>query len=77
VVAVDAVGRLLILVTRETTELSAIVSYLFVSSRDLNIQAALNLDGDVSSGLVFASHGKLQTLGNVDGLVASAIAIYQ
>jgi uncharacterized protein YigE (DUF2233 family) len=76
VVAVDSVGRLLILVTRDTTELSAIVSYLFVLSRDLNIQSALNLDGDVSSGLVFSRDDKVQTLGNVDGLVASAIAIY-
>jgi uncharacterized protein YigE (DUF2233 family) len=76
VVAVDSVGRLLILVTREATELSAIVSYLFVSNSDLHIQSALNLDGDVSSGIVFARDDSLQTVGNVDGLVASAIAIY-
>jgi len=35
------------------------------------------LDGDVSSGLVFARDDKVQALGNIDGLVASVIAIYR
>jgi uncharacterized protein YigE (DUF2233 family) len=77
VAALDTNGRLLILVTRESASLSAIVSYLYVSNLNLNIQFALNLDGDVSSGLVLARDEKLTTLGNVDGLVASAIAIYK
>ena len=77
VVAVDGQGRLLILVTRERASLSALASFLYTSPLGLNVQSALNLDGDVSSGLVLAKGSQLVTVGNVDGLNASSIAIYK
>lgn len=77
VAAVDKQGRLLILVTKEGATLSSVVSFLYGSKPDLGVLSALNLDGDASSGLIFAgSEGiKEPTVGSVDGLVASAIAI--
>ena len=38
-------------------------------------QAALNLSGDVESGLLYTTDGKLQSVGEVDAPVASAIAV--
>ncbi len=77
VVAVDNRGRLLILVTKDGAHLSAIAAFLYGSRFSLGTRAALNLDGGTSSGLIFAKdQGVKDTVtGNVDGLVASAIAI--
>ena len=77
VAAVDGQGRLLILVTREGATLSSVVSFLYGSDQGLGVLSAMNLDGDASSGLIFArSEGlKESIVGSVDGLVASAIAI--
>jgi len=77
VVAVDNEGRLLILVTKEGVRLSAIAALLYGSKLNLGIRAALNLDGAASSGLIFANDQGVKdaVTGNVDGLVASAIAI--
>ena len=38
-------------------------------------QAALNLSGDIESGLLYTTDGKLQSVGEVDAPVASAIAV--
>ena len=77
VVAVDNGGRLLILVTKEGARLSAIAAFLYGPKLNLGIRAALNLDGGASSGLIFANDQGVKdaATGNVDGLVASAIAI--
>lgn len=77
VVAVDGGGRLVILVTKDGTRLSAISALLFEGKLNLDIRAALNMDGAASSGLIVADDQgvKDSVIGNVDGLVASAIAI--
>lgn len=78
VVALDQEGKLLMLVTNEKTTLSDLAAFLYTSKPDLKIQSALNLDGDTSSGMLLAAgSGQAMpvTIGNVDGLVASAIAI--
>ena len=76
VVAVDAQGRLLVMVTKQVATLLSISSFLY-SQADLAIRSALNLDGDVSSGLMFADDQdvKDRVFGTVDGLIASAITI--
>jgi uncharacterized protein YigE (DUF2233 family) len=74
-VAVDRYGRLLILVTKDRATEWAINAFLYASKLGLNTETALNLDGDVSSGMTVAI-GKMKTeIGNIDGLVASALAI--
>lgn len=79
VAAVDAKGNLLVLVTRDQATMGGIADFLYQSTPAMNIQTALNLDGDVSSGLIAPSDGtrKALEIGNVDGLIASAIAIYR
>jgi len=76
VVALDNVGRLLIIVTKEGATLSSISNLLYTSNINLGTVAALNMDGDSSSGLLIVAKGKPEAIGSVDGLVASAIAIY-
>jgi uncharacterized protein YigE (DUF2233 family) len=75
-VAVDANGSLLILVTKEGITLSSLATFLYSSKLNLNVQAVLNLDGGVSSGLL-ATNGTSSeiAIGNTDALVASAVAI--
>lgn len=77
VAAVDGQGRLLILVTRDGATLSSVASFLYGTEHNLGVSSALNLDGDASSGLIFASSEGIKdsVVGSVDGLVASAIAI--
>jgi exopolysaccharide biosynthesis protein len=77
VIAIDTQQRLLILVTRDPATLNGIAAFLYAPSSDLNVQSALNMDGDASSGLLIAPQLKAvpSEVGNVDGLVASAIAV--
>ena len=78
VAALDDKGRLVILVTHEETTLSALATFLYTSELVMKIQSALNLDGDASSGLLMIGdrdNTKRIAIGNVDGLVASVIAI--
>lgn len=80
VVALDHEGRLLLLVTNEKTTLSALAAFLYTSKLDLKVQSALNLDGAASSGMLItidSGQAKQVITGNVDGLVASAIAIVE
>lgn len=76
-VALDDRGRLVLLVTEPTT-LSAVAAFLYKTELDLRVQSALNLDGSTSSGLIMTT-GPSDTepivIGNVDGLVASAIVV--
>lgn len=72
---VDGDGRLLILVTRESTTLAGVASFLYTSKLNLNVQTALNLDGDRSSGLLVADGKSGIEIGSIDGLIASAIVI--
>jgi len=72
IAAIDKKGRLIILVTKSNTFLSSLRSLLYDSSSDLEIQSALNLDGGMSSGIMFAQRG---VVGSVDNLVASVIVI--
>jgi uncharacterized protein YigE (DUF2233 family) len=76
-VALDDKGRLVIVVTHDKTTLSALATFLYTSELVMKVQSALNLDGDASSGLLLddPSNGKRISIGNVDGLVASAIAV--
>jgi uncharacterized protein YigE (DUF2233 family) len=75
--AVDKVGRFIILLTREPATLSSVNSFLYDPGSALGVQSALNLDGDMSSGLVFGpDQGVKETaIGTVDSLIASAILI--
>jgi hypothetical protein len=77
VVAIDGDGRLLILVTRENATLLGMSAFLFAASSKLDVRSALNLDGDVVSGLIVAAGSTLTTVGSSDSLVASAIGIFK
>jgi exopolysaccharide biosynthesis protein len=76
VFALDNKARLLILLTDGEATLSSIATYLY-SSTSLVVQSVLNMDGDRSSGLLLSGDldYKFREIGNVDGLVASAITI--
>jgi len=78
VIAVDEQQRLLILITEDAASLPGIAAFLYASSPELNVQSALNMEGGATSGLLIAPELKAQPseVGNVDGLVASAIAVY-
>jgi uncharacterized protein YigE (DUF2233 family) len=76
--AIDDKGRLLVLVTNENTTLAAVTALLYNPRLNLATQAALNLDGDTSSGMLLTTdttRTKSIAIGNIDGLIASAIAI--
>jgi hypothetical protein len=75
VVATDSQGRLLIFVTKEGATLPAIAKFLFGSKITFDIGSALNLDGDMSSGMLLVTRGEEEVVGSVDSLIASAIAI--
>jgi len=83
IVALDAKGRLVIMITEGPVTISTAATYLFSSKAGLEIRSALNLVGSRTCGLLVTnSPGKSKqsesalAVGNVDGLVASAIAIY-
>jgi uncharacterized protein YigE (DUF2233 family) len=77
-VAVDTNGRLIVLVTNDPVSLHSMARFLYKSTLNLSLRSILNLDGGPSSGLILSSEhtGIPPTIGNVDALVASAIAIY-
>ena len=77
-VAVDDKGRLIILVTTDSISLTSMAYFLYKSKLNLSIQSVLNLDGGPSSGLMLSNQqpGLTTAVGNVDALVASAIAIF-
>ena len=77
IAAIDGDGQLLILVTNEKATLSSVAAFLYASNSKLDVRSALNLDGDTSSGLIVATGGDLRTVGNIDRLIASAIAIFK
>lgn len=78
VIAIDQRHQLLILVTIDKSTLSGIREFLYGDSADLKVQSALNMDGDTSSGLLVAPELRAEPseVGNVDSLLASAIAVY-
>jgi len=74
VAAVDGEGNFLLLVTADGARLSAVAGFLY--KPEFHVLSALNLDGGASSGLLFSiGGGQTSLIGNVDGLVASVIAI--
>jgi len=76
-VAVDGAGTLIVIITRDPCTLQSLGDFFFRSGLDLKIEAVLNLDGDGSSGLILAPSDvrNATNLGNVDGLIASALEI--
>jgi hypothetical protein len=79
VVGSDDQGRLLLLVTQDPSSYTAVVSFLYSSDLGPNATAALSMDGGLSSGAIIQA-GQLSespmTAGDVDFLIASAIAIF-
>lgn len=78
VAALDGDGNLYIMVTKDAATLTSVSDYFFGSQSNLRVKTLLNLDGDESSGLVVKGTGGTPStvVGNVHGLVASALAIY-
>lgn len=81
IAAVDGENRLLLLVTNDPASFSAIVSFLYSSQSGLDVQSAFGLDSAASSGLLVSGANSESpdggiAAGNINQLVASAIAIY-
>ncbi len=76
VVCVDSAGRVLF-VQSSRVSLFHLADILRApeAAGGYGCQAALNLSGDVESGLLYTTGGKLQSVGEVDAPVASAIAV--
>lgn len=76
VVCVDGAGRVLFIQTSRVS-LFHLADILRApeDAGGYGCQAALNLSGDVESGLLYTTGGKLQSVGEVDAPVASAIAV--
>ena len=76
VVCVDSAGRVLF-VQSSRVSLFHLADILRApeAAGGYDCQAALNLSGDVESGLLYTTDGKLQSVGEVDAPVASAIAV--
>ena len=76
VVCVDSAGRVLFVQTSRVS-LFHLADILRApeAAGGYGCQAALNLSGDVESGLLYTTDGKLQSVGEVDAPVASAIAV--
>ena len=76
VVCVDSAGRVLF-VQSSRVSLFHLADILRApeAAGGYGCQAALNLSGDVESGLLYTTDGKLQSVGEVDAPVASAIAV--
>lgn len=76
VVCVDGVGRVLF-VQASRVSLFHLADILRApeAAGGYGCQAALNLSGDIESGLLYTTDGKLQSVGEVDAPVASAIAV--
>ncbi len=76
VVCVDGVGRVLFVQTSRVS-LFHLADILRAPEEagGYGCQAALNLSGDIESGLLYTAGDKLQSAGEVDAPVASAIAV--
>lgn len=77
VLAVDKENRLLILVTSDKATWSGTANFLYSAQSNLQVQSALSMDADVSSGLLVSAGPKPLEIGTVDSLVASAVAVYK
>jgi uncharacterized protein YigE (DUF2233 family) len=76
VAAVDADGKLYVMVTKDVSTLEGVARFFYTLRPDLKIKSVLNLDGGESSGLLLAVSGQPPVVvGNVNGLVASALEI--
>lgn len=78
IVAIDRRGRLLLITTSEG-HLYDIAKFLVKSDAEggLDCMTALNLSGDVQSGIYMSHKGKPIVDGNIDVPIASAIAVFK
>ena len=76
VACIDEAGRVL-LVRASSVTLFYLAEILRAQASEggFGCQAALNLSGDVDSGLLYEVNGEEKEVGGVDGVIASAIAI--
>lgn len=76
VVGIDAEGRVILAHTTEAP-LFDIADILRSPEKDggFGCQAALNLSGDVQSGLLYVKDGQRNSVGEIDSTIASVIAI--
>jgi len=77
VLAVDKENRLLVFVTSDKATWSGTAEFLYSARSGLQVRSALNMDADVSSGLLVSAAPRPLEVGSVDSLVASAVAIYK